>query len=667
MSRRNRLLIWLGACIALLGLIYASLPWILTGLIKQDLSARGLSNIQLRVDYPNWHGMHLHTLAFSVVAGDQQLFCEIPDVEVGYSLSELVTGTVARIRVPVAVARIESLPGSTSSAPTRTALPLAALLSGQWLADMPVRELLLAQLTVNWRVAADAVYTLQLSAQLRDAQLQISGDMHLPLPQQPIALSLNASHTGETRLLVSSVDKVTEPMLTLVVNPVVVEQTVIDLNRGEPNPFKLNGVLTGRLNSLMPILVAGLTGADWASGLEGDFNSQWQVQIYGIRGDLHGDSHWQVSGEATVQGLGGHLGDQILPRGEWSASYEADPERARLQSSLRAAGQAVLLEITGEHLFAIDSGHADLKLLPVAFSESGFVLSRLLKNWPYPFDITAGRVSGNARLVWQQAFELQGVVQLDKLGGHYKQVAFTGLSSEVTLELAKGRGKGLRTSKDALLHIDVVDVGFPVEKIDVGFALASTPGTQMPIVQIKAFSAELLGGRARSGPFELDVGRDTNAFVLQLEQIGLHEILELEQQEGLQGSGSLDGQIPVEISGAGIIVQHGQLSTVAPGGNIRYTPTPKVAAMAQSSASIKMVVNALSNYQYEVLDVITDYKPGGDLVLQVHLQGKNPQWQGGQPIHLNLNLEENIPTLLRSLQLSDAISDQVQKRYQKPP
>jgi len=177
----------------------------------------------------------------------------------------------------------------------------------------------------------------------------------------------------------------------------------------------------------------------------------------------------------------------------------------------------------------------------------------------------------------------------------------------------------------------------------------------------------LLGGRARSDPFELDFSREKNAFVVQLEQIGLNEIMQLEQQEGLQGSGKLDGQIPVEISSAGVVVNHGKLAARVPGGNIRYTPTAKVAAMAQSNSSVNMIVKALSDFQYEVLDVDADYNPAGDLKLQVRIEGKNPDWQKGQPVHLNLNLEENIPTLLRSLQLSSEISDRVQKRYQKTP
>ena len=141
--------------------------------------------------------------------------------------------------------------------------------------------------------------------------------------------------------------------------------------------------------------------------------------------------------------------------------------------------------------------------------------------------------------------------------------------------------------------------------------------TVAPLVRVRQFSAQLLGGQARSGPFELDFGREKNTFVVQLEQIGLNEIMKLEQQEGLAGSGMLDGQIPVEISSEGIMVTRGQLSARAPGGNIRYTPTAKVAALAQANPNVDIVVKALSNFQYHLLDVNTDYQPDGDLSLRL--------------------------------------------------
>ena len=652
MSRRNRLLIWLAGIISLLLLLYASLPWLLTGLIKDRLAAEGLSDLQLQIDYPDWRGIQLHKLAFTAMAANQHIFCNVPELEISYQLSELLMGRVTRVRVPLVTLHLQASPGTPPSEPTPTsaALPLAALLSGQWLANLPLYELLLEQLKLDAQTAVNSGYALQLSAQLRDAKLQINGETRLPSLPQPLAFSLHASHTGAARLELSSADQSTAPMLSFVVKPLAVEPAA-----SSDKAITLHGELTARLDQLWSLVVPQLSRDARAARIEGYLNSHWQAQL--------NNTHWQVSSETTVENLGGRWHAQQLPRSELTAKLRADSQRLTLQANLGAAAQAVVVKANGWYQFANGQAQADLKLVSVEFSEAGFVLSRLLPAWSYPFDINAGRLAGSAHLDWQQALDLQGSVQLDKLGGHYQKLIFAGLSGEVAV--ANRRGEAWHTPRDVQLQMDVVNVGFPVENIKASFALPARPGTPLPLLRVNSLSAELLGGQLRSGPFDLDLGRDKNAFVVTLQHIGLHDIMQLEQQQGLQGSGRLDGQIPVEISNAGVLVRNGQLSAVAPGGYIRYTPTPKVAAMTQSNASLKIVVSALSDFQYQLLEVSSDYKPGGDLALQVHLEGSNPQWQEGQPLHLNLNLEENIPTLLRSLQLSGEISEQVQKRYQK--
>ena len=264
---------------------------------------------------------------------------------------------------------------------------------------------------------------------------------------------------------------------------------------------------------------------------------------------------------------------------------------------------------------------------------------------------------------WEKILKSELVIQLDKLGGYYNKMTFSGLSSKLELVM----DKSIATSKTAQVHVDLLDIGFPVENIDARFTLAPHPGAVLPVLRVQKVKAQLLGGSAHTGSFELDFARDSNAFVVQLEHIGLSEIMQLEQQEGLEGSGILDGHIPVTLTHEGIAVADGELSARAPGGVIRYTPTQKVTALAQTNPSVNLVVDALSNFQYQVMKVNSDYKPKGDLNLRVHLEGKNPDWQKGQPLHLNLNLQENIPVLLRSLQLSDEISERVRKHYQKSP
>jgi hypothetical protein len=409
------------------------------------------------------------------------------------------------------------------------------------------------------------------------------------------------------------------------------------------------------------------------SGLGGDFKSTWLTVLPGSPNEagtlmlppLYGKgSNWQVMGEARVHALRGQWGDQPVLHGELFARFEVDPQHGTVQTTLTTAGQAVVLEARGQHEFTSGKGHADIRLDPVVFTDSGFVLSQLVEEWPYPFDVSSGRLSGTGRLDWQTAqatsLKPQWIMQLDKLGGHFKGLNFMGLSGEVAL----ANGTGLRTTKNAQLGIDFLDVGFPIENIKVDFQLAPHPRTRAAIVGIETFTAELLGGRAKAEPFKLDLGREKNQFLVKLEGIQLNDIMQLEQQEGLVGTGLLDGEIPVEITRKTIEVAQGKLSARAKGGTIRYVPTEKVLILAEANPSVKMVVEALSNFQYQVLDVTSDYKPGGDLNLQIRLEGENPDWQEGQPVHLNLNLQENIPALLRSLQLSGEITERVRKQYQ---
>jgi len=78
------------------------------------------------------------------------------------------------------------------------------------------------------------------------------------------------------------------------------------------------------------------------------------------------------------------------------------------------------------------------------------------------------------------------------------------------------------------------------------------------------------------------------------------------------------------------------------------------------------VLQALSNFHYNVLKVGAQYAESGVLQLQAQLEGKNPDQKKSPPINFNLTVQENIPALLKSLRLVSDLEDSVRRRLSRP-
>ena len=187
-------------------------------------------------------------------------------------------------------------------------------------------------------------------------------------------------------------------------------------------------------------------------------------------------------------------------------------------------------------------------------------------------------------------------------------------------------------------------------------------------VQIKDFSSQVLGGTVQSQELVFHSARPQHTLKLHLDGIKVEELLKLEQQEHLQGTGVLDGVIPLTIGSAGIEVHQGYVEARPPGGVIRYhSADDTMESLSQVGAQLKLVTNVLENFQYEVLRSEVDYDRDGTLNLRMRLEGRNPDLQQSRPIHLNVNLEENIPSLLKSLAVVRGIEKDIEHMLKSPP
>jgi hypothetical protein len=181
----------------------------------------------------------------------------------------------------------------------------------------------------------------------------------------------------------------------------------------------------------------------------------------------------------------------------------------------------------------------------------------------------------------------------------------------------------------------------------------------------------LLGGTVSLADATIDPRAKTHEVILQVSGLDLNEVLRLEQQETVTGTGTLDGTLPLfiskEDSGIAVTLQQGSIQGRSPGGTLQFKVDEETAsAWAKSQPQLDLIVKSLENYHYSKLEVGADYEKNGILKLATKLEGKNPDFRNGVPIHFNLNIEENIPALMKSLSLVKDLENKIETMMAGP-
>ncbi|KGK41764.1 hypothetical protein LH51_12565 [Nitrincola sp. A-D6] len=272
--------------------------------------------------------------------------------------------------------------------------------------------------------------------------------------------------------------------------------------------------------------------------------------------------------------------------------------------------------------------------------------------------MNTGQFKAKGRLgLNQNDWSLQATLELESADLQYdnNQVEQLYWTSELQVD-HQGR---LRNSGD--LRMGKIDIGLPLQLSPLSYQLVKDTDLQLTN---SAFTASLLGGQIYLPSLSFDPSKPEMIFLISLRDLNLGSILELYAEKGLYGEGVIDGQLPVQITSEGIRIQSGNVGTVQPG-VIRYQPDENLDAMAASNVGLRLALDALSDLHYQLLDMQVDYQPNGDLTLRSRLQGNNPEWQQGRPIDLTLTVEDNIPTLLKALQITGRIRGAVDDHFQR--
>ncbi len=341
-----------------------------------------------------------------------------------------------------------------------------------------------------------------------------------------------------------------------------------------------------------------------------------------------------------------------LDREQWQISGHARIDSRQLPLQLTLNGE-IAHDLKGQLDFQLP--HTGLKALYTA-------LTPWLPPGLKPLSVTRGTLSalGRAHLDGRQwTLDVQPRIrQADLIWDEHTRVHDLNLTQRLRLNAAG------QLRSNGQLAIDHTDSGLRVFGPQLDFDL-NLPARGAPRISLSAFSLSALDGIIAIPALSFNPLHpviDTRIAVAALE---LERILELYPQEGLYGSGVLGGALPLKLDGNQLSISQGQLLSQGEGGVIRYQPTAEVSLMGQQNPGIQLALEALTDFRFDLLDLTLDYRPSGDAVMKARLKGRNPGWQQGRPVDLNLNIEENLIDLLRTLRLTNSVTDAIDRRFRR--
>ena len=182
------------------------------------------------------------------------------------------------------------------------------------------------------------------------------------------------------------------------------------------------------------------------------------------------------------------------------------------------------------------------------------------------------------------------------------------------------------------------------------------------IASLSDFSAEFFGGRLALTRLDYDMQKQEGETMLQLDNISLQKLLDLQGTKKVFATGTVRGTIPVKLKNGVFEIKDGGMNAEQ-SGQIIYATTPEERAAANQG--LRTTYEALSNFLYVQLLSSINMAPDGKSAISIQLKGTNPDFQNGRSIELNLNVEQNLLDLMRSLSISSNVEQIITEKALK--
>ncbi|MDP1539484.1 MAG: YdbH domain-containing protein [Moraxellaceae bacterium] len=284
-----------------------------------------------------------------------------------------------------------------------------------------------------------------------------------------------------------------------------------------------------------------------------------------------------------------------------------------------------------------------------SFQISSRLSRELSRDLGLGFNLQAGNAEGTGRWNWDKVIYSDSQIKLSEVDADLGSMLVRGLNANVNV---KTRDSDVSIASEQAVTITTANVGIPIT--DIKFLLQGQP-EQWQLSQVQA---KLLGGKATMSAIGWP---NSSEQTLALEWLDLKQVTALQSNPNpdVSLSGYVSGSFPLTLNEGKLSIREGRLNNQQPL-RLKLNPSASFKAMASSNMAVQFALDTISELDVSVFDARLAMTENGWATLTASLSGVNPR-AGSQPIVLNYRHEENILDLLRSLRISEEISERVLK------
>ena len=341
---------------------------------------------------------------------------------------------------------------------------------------------------------------------------------------------------------------------------------------------------------------------------------------------------------------------------------------ARNEQQVKVAGILMLeqsdepMRFTISHEIETSIGDARLwNQTPIIAKELVDLAKSMQLELPDATKVEGGEGNVELTATWsQERLLLLADFELSDLFGLYQEAQFENMAVSGSLQVLPT----LQSVGNISTGIDFLEYGVELRNLSSEFMLDESTKGELPELVFNYIQGEIFSSRFIAEEFSLDLNDPDTRLNLRVQDLDIEQVVATQGIEGLEATGRVDGNLPVTISSEGISIENGIFWNHLGGGNIVYTISDEQAAALENPLT-DLVIKALRDFRYRILTAETNYYPNGDLHMNFQLKGISPQLDSKRPVHLNINSEQNVLSLLKSLSYSEGVNRALDKQIQE--